>query len=120
MEEKKGLKNKIVEGIKNHRWLIIMCGAALLLIITILSIPVNDGKSVLSSIIKNEEVKVSKNNFSIISVDKKSKGNYIDNNDRRSIPHSYFKEKGYLLEYGYTPRLDYMKVIERIYGGKNG
>ncbi len=45
---------------------------------------------------------------------------YIDNNDRKSIPVSYFKEKGYLLEYGYMPRLDYIKVIERIYGGNNG
>ncbi len=46
--------------------------------------------------------------------------NYIDNNIRSSIPYDYFKEKGYLLEYGYSPRLDYIKVIERIYGGKNG
>lgn len=46
--------------------------------------------------------------------------NYIDNNDRKSIPVDYFMEKGYLIELSYVPRLDYLKVINNIIGGKNG
>jgi len=45
--------------------------------------------------------------------------NYIDNNDRKSIPIDYFEEKGYILENGYIPRIDYIKVIDSIYGGTN-
>ena len=44
---------------------------------------------------------------------------YIDNNDRKSIPIEYFEEKGYILENGYIPRIDYIKVIDSIYGGTN-
>ena len=42
---------------------------------------------------------------------------YIDNNDRKSIPIEYFEEKGYILDNGYIPRIDYIKVIDSIYGG---
>jgi len=45
---------------------------------------------------------------------------FIKNNDRKSIPLSYFEEKGHKIEYGYMPRLDYLKVIDDIYGGRNG
>lgn len=45
---------------------------------------------------------------------------FIKNNDRKSIPLSYFEEKGHIIEYGYMPRLDYLKVIDDIYGGRNG
>lgn len=45
---------------------------------------------------------------------------YITNNDRKSIPIEYFKEKGYLIELSYVPRLDYLKIIDKILGGKNG
>ena len=46
---------------------------------------------------------------------------YINNNDRKSIPIDYFKEKGYIIENGYMPRIDYLKIIDRIYiGGNNG
>ena len=44
---------------------------------------------------------------------------YIDNNDRKSIPLEYFKEKGYILENSYMPRIDYLKIIKTIYGGNN-
>ena len=44
---------------------------------------------------------------------------YIDNNDRKSIPLEYFEEKGYILENSYMPRIDYLKIIETIYGGNN-
>jgi len=48
--------------------------------------------------------------------------NYINSNDRKSIPIEYFIEKGYLLENNYIPRIDYLKVLDRIYniGGYNG
>lgn len=45
---------------------------------------------------------------------------YIDNNDRKSIPLEYFESNGYLIEISYMPRLNYLKVIDSIIGGKNG
>lgn len=45
--------------------------------------------------------------------------NYLDNNTKKSIPYSYFKEKGFLLKNTFNPRLDYLKVIDKIYFGGN-
>jgi len=46
---------------------------------------------------------------------------FIDNNDRKSIPLSYFIEKGYTIEDEYMPRINYIKIIDKLYGGaKNG
>lgn len=45
--------------------------------------------------------------------------NFIDNNKRMSIPFDYFNKKAYLLELSYQPRLDYLKVIEDVFGGFN-
>ena len=42
---------------------------------------------------------------------------FIDNNERKSIPIEYFEEKAYLLKDGYIPRIDYLKVIDNIIGG---
>lgn len=42
--------------------------------------------------------------------------NFINNNNRKSIPYEYFKEKGYQLKIKYAPRLDYLNIIEE-YGG---
>lgn len=39
---------------------------------------------------------------------------FINNNDRKSIPIDYFKEKGYLIKDGYRPRVDYLKIIDNI------
>lgn len=39
---------------------------------------------------------------------------FLDNNTRKSIPYSYIKEKGYQVELKYIPRLDYLKVLDRI------
>lgn len=36
---------------------------------------------------------------------------YINNNDRKSIPLAYIEEKGYLIKDGYNPIIDYIKVI---------
>lgn len=44
---------------------------------------------------------------------------YIDNNNRASIPIDYFRKKGHLLNYNYNPRIDYLDVIDQVYGGKN-
>ena len=47
--------------------------------------------------------------------------NFIDNNERKSIPLEYFSKYGFIVPYGYRPRLDYLKVIDKILGGsKNG
>jgi len=46
--------------------------------------------------------------------------NYIDSNERKSIPLNYFEKKGYLIELSYIPRLDYLKIIDKIEGGYNG
>lgn len=46
--------------------------------------------------------------------------NFLKENKRKSIPYDYFEEKGYLIEMSYVPRLDYLKVIDNILGGKNG
>lgn len=39
---------------------------------------------------------------------------FINNNNRKSIPYSYIKEKGFPIELKYIPRLDYLKVLDRI------
>lgn len=44
---------------------------------------------------------------------------FIDNFKRKSIPIKYFEEKGYLIDTTYVPRLDYLKVIDKILGGIN-
>ncbi len=43
--------------------------------------------------------------------------NYIENEVRKSIPYSYFLEKGYKIEESMFPRLDYLKIIDQIIGG---
>ena len=40
--------------------------------------------------------------------------NYIDNIERKSIPLSFFEEYGHLLTLKYTPRLDYLSIIDKI------
>lgn len=40
--------------------------------------------------------------------------NFIDNNNRKSIPLNYFKEFGHEIELKYIPRLDYLKVIDTL------
>lgn len=40
---------------------------------------------------------------------------YFINNKRKSIAYDYIKEKGYLINYGLRPVLDYLKVVDDIY-----
>lgn len=41
---------------------------------------------------------------------------FLKQNSRKSIPLSFFKEKGHLIKEKYTPRLDYLEVLEQIGG----
>lgn len=45
--------------------------------------------------------------------------NFIDNNNRKSIPLNYIEENGYLIEEKFNPRLDYLKIIDSYYLGGN-
>ena len=42
---------------------------------------------------------------------------FINNNERKSIPLEYIKENGYILKDGYRPRIDYLRIIDNIIGG---
>lgn len=42
---------------------------------------------------------------------------FIEADSRKSIPLSFFLENAYLIEESYMPRIDYLKVIDLIYGG---
>ena len=42
---------------------------------------------------------------------------YLENSNKKSIPISYFREKAYLLEDYYQPRIDYLKIVDHIIGG---
>ena len=41
--------------------------------------------------------------------------NYINNNDRKSIPLDYIEEKGFLIKDGFNPIVDYIKVLDKLY-----
>ena len=41
--------------------------------------------------------------------------NFINENTRKSIPISFFEKYGFILEYKFNPRLDYLKVIDKLY-----
>ena len=45
---------------------------------------------------------------------------FINSNIRKSLPIDYFNQKGYIVETKYTPRLDYIKVIDKIINKKYG
>lgn len=42
---------------------------------------------------------------------------FLENNNRKSIPLSYFKENGYPIYDKIKPRVDYLKIINEVYGG---
>ena len=39
---------------------------------------------------------------------------YINNNERKSIPYDYIKEKGYLIKEKLSPRLDYLEILNNL------
>jgi len=45
---------------------------------------------------------------------------YLKTTNKKSIPISFFQEKAYLLKDGYKPRIDYLKIVDNLIGGKNG
>lgn len=38
---------------------------------------------------------------------------YIDMNNKKSIPYNYFEEKGYEIKEKYNPRLDYLEIVDK-------
>lgn len=42
---------------------------------------------------------------------------FLNTQTRSSIPLSYFEKHATLLEDGYMPRIDYLKVVDQVYGG---
>ena len=39
---------------------------------------------------------------------------FINNNERKSIPYNYIKDNGYLIEESYYPRLKYIEIVDKI------
>lgn len=42
---------------------------------------------------------------------------FLKQTDRKSIPLSYFEKQGFLIRNKYEPRVDYLSIIDEIYGG---
>lgn len=40
---------------------------------------------------------------------------FLDNSDRKSIPYSYFKEKGHIIVDRYNPRIDYISIVDNLF-----
>lgn len=53
------------------------------------------------------------NNFYYL--DGKTIINFIDNNQRKSIPFEYIEKNGYIINQKIKPRLDYLSVIDNLY-----
>ena len=43
---------------------------------------------------------------------------YLEREEKKSIPISFFKEHAYLLKDNYMPRIDYLKYVDNLIGGK--
>ena len=41
--------------------------------------------------------------------------NFINNNERVSIPIDYFETNAYKIKEGYIPRIDYLKIIDKLF-----
>jgi len=42
---------------------------------------------------------------------------FLKENDRKSIPIDYFRNEGYQIKNGYRPRVDYLKIVDKLIGG---
>jgi recombination protein U len=40
---------------------------------------------------------------------------FLENEKRKSIPFSYFEEKGHIIKEKYQPRLDYLEIVDNIF-----
>lgn len=45
--------------------------------------------------------------------------NFIKSNTRKSIPIDFFREYGTMIKIKYSPRIDYIKIIDKLYFGGN-
>lgn len=43
---------------------------------------------------------------------------YIESTDKKSIPISFFRKNAHIIKDGYKPRIDYLKVVDNLIGGK--
>ena len=43
---------------------------------------------------------------------------YIEQTNRKSIPIDFFREEAYQIKDGYRPRVDYLKIVDKLIGGK--
>ena len=41
--------------------------------------------------------------------------NFINSNERKSIPFDVINEYAYIIKEGFIPRLDYLSVVEKVY-----
>ncbi len=48
----------------------------------------------------------------------KTFNNFLKTTDRKSIPIDFFRNNAYLIKDSYRPRIDYLKIIDKIIGGK--
>jgi len=53
------------------------------------------------------------NEVYLLEIDKLN--NFINTNNRKSIPLEYFKEKGYKIDYKINPCIDYLNIIDKLY-----
>lgn len=44
---------------------------------------------------------------------------FIENNDRKSIPLTYLKDKAFVIPEKYNPPLDYLKIVDQVYFERN-
>lgn len=44
---------------------------------------------------------------------------FINNNERKSIPIDFFREYGTIIKIKYSPRIDYIEIINKLYFGGN-
>lgn len=44
---------------------------------------------------------------------------FLNSNNKKSIPLTYFKKNAYFLSDNYRPRIDYLKIVDILIGGKN-
>ncbi len=42
----------------------------------------------------------------------------VEEQERKSIPIDYFRKKGYLIKDKYRPTIDYLEIIDQLYGGE--
>lgn len=40
---------------------------------------------------------------------------FINNSTKKAIPFSFFEENGYIIKENYAPRVDYLKIVDKIY-----